>query len=252
MSNSRSAAASASSRRAGRHETSRDGGGEQAHRSLKQREFSGGPARFQAPSPDPSAPPASPPVPPSRPPCSSSAIASIFVTKGESNHSFQSGHMHSNTGSLLGRRPSLAARPRRGRAAVAGLCAGARQSSRPRSVYPAYIRARRAGTRGYSCVPAVPSSERRAAPHAITAGRFGFCQQARCGRAEGRTPARARQPTSRRLLKLQVSADMSQAELDEGLLAGSPAHSHTLQIESPRQLARQYSTGAKVQASKLV
>eukprot|EP01043_Picozoa_sp_COSAG02_P005196 COSAG02_NODE_139_length_34376_cov_233.853663_34_plen_214_part_00 len=33
----RSAAASASSRRAGRHETSIDGGGEQAHRSLKQR-----------------------------------------------------------------------------------------------------------------------------------------------------------------------------------------------------------------------
>ena len=33
----RSAAASASSRRVGRHETSIDGGGEQAHRSLKQR-----------------------------------------------------------------------------------------------------------------------------------------------------------------------------------------------------------------------
>jgi hypothetical protein len=42
------------------------------------------------------------------------------------------------------------------------------------------------------------------------------------------------------------------AALNEGLLSGSPARSssHTLQIESPRPLARQYSTGAKVKASE--
>ena len=40
---------------------------------------------------------ASPPIPPSRPPCSSSAIASIFVTKSESIFEFQPGYMHSKT-----------------------------------------------------------------------------------------------------------------------------------------------------------
>jgi hypothetical protein len=52
---------------------------------------------FIARAPGPSTPAASPPIPPSRPPCSSSAVASIFVTKSESNHSFQPGYMHSKT-----------------------------------------------------------------------------------------------------------------------------------------------------------
>eukprot|EP01043_Picozoa_sp_COSAG02_P018604 COSAG02_NODE_873_length_16302_cov_113.473616_7_plen_133_part_00 len=87
------------SRHAGRHETSIDGGGsrEGPPASEAARKPSAGVAGAQAPSPDPSAPSASPPIPPSTPPCNSSAIASIFVTKSESNHSFQPGYMHLKT-----------------------------------------------------------------------------------------------------------------------------------------------------------
>ena len=53
-----------------------------------------------------------------------SAIASIFVTKSESNHSFQPGHMHLKTGSLLGRPRAalLAAAPRAGQAGRVCAC----------------------------------------------------------------------------------------------------------------------------------
>ena len=78
------------------------------------RKPSAGVARVQAPSPAPSTPAASPPIPPSRPPWSSSAIASIFVTKSESNHSFQPGYMHSKAGSLLGRPGGSVRRQARG------------------------------------------------------------------------------------------------------------------------------------------
>jgi hypothetical protein len=69
------------------------GGGEQAHRSPKQeapRRTREGPDTL----PRPVGPARVAPTPPSRPPrsrSSSSAIANIFVTKSESNHSFQPG-----------------------------------------------------------------------------------------------------------------------------------------------------------------
>jgi hypothetical protein len=49
-------------------------------------------------------------------------IASIFVTNSESNHSFQSGHMHSNTGSIVARWGGARAGAAWRAAAGAGLC----------------------------------------------------------------------------------------------------------------------------------
>eukprot|EP01043_Picozoa_sp_COSAG02_P026413 COSAG02_NODE_1521_length_12162_cov_3.464147_5_plen_179_part_00 len=101
------------------------------------RKPSAGVARVQAPSPDPSTPAASPPTPPSRPPySSSSAIASIFVTKSESIFEFQPGYMATcirrpdcccdNNGPpwLVPRARVVCAAPaRRGAALVARVCA---------------------------------------------------------------------------------------------------------------------------------
>jgi hypothetical protein len=86
------------------------------------RKPSAGVARVKAPSPDPSTPAASPSIPPSRPPCSSSAIASIFVTKSESIFEFQPGYMHLKTdrcwGALHGRRVCAMQRIAEARAAA--------------------------------------------------------------------------------------------------------------------------------------
>ena len=96
--------------------------------------------------------------------------------------------------------------------------------------------------------PAVPPCHSRIAPRTRTLTHVSPAVSDATGCQGGQS---ARKWT-RHLSAAAVSAGgMPQPELREGLLAGSPARSHTLQIEEPRSLARQYSTGAKVKASKL-
>jgi hypothetical protein len=113
----RSAAASASSRRAGRHETSIDGGGEQAHRSLKQRGSPPLESRGSKHPPQPRRP--QPLHPPSRRagPRGVAAPSPAFSSRKVSQIT------HFNLGTCI-------RRPDRCWGALAGLCGARRRESR--------------------------------------------------------------------------------------------------------------------------